>query len=240
MAQIKTTDDIRQLGTILTVFAHPDDESFTCAGLLRAAVDNGQRVVCLTATKGEIGLQDPENWSEDGLGDVRANELQEALQIIGCTDHRWMGYTDGSCHAVNVDEAVAKIKEVIAEVLPDTILTFSPDGWTGHLDHQAVSRWTDRAVRGSSIRVYQTALTPEHHEQYLQAVDQAINVFYKLDKPKLTAAADCAIVLRLPKELCEQKCNALKAHRSQTGKLFASFDHAFLCEAFGSEIFIKA
>lgn len=240
MQQITTTYDVRRLGTILTVFAHPDDESFTCAGLLRAAINNGQRVVCLTATKGEIGLQDPATWSVDDLGDVRASELHEALSIIGCTDYRWMGYMDGQCQDVDPQEAINKVKEAIAEILPDTILTFSRDGWTGHLDHRAVSAWVDQAVVGRPIAVYHTALTPEHYEQYLQAVDKAVNVFYKLDEPKLTPAAECAIVFMLPRALCEQKCSALKAHRSQTGRLFDSFDHDFLCKAFGTETFVKA
>jgi LmbE family N-acetylglucosaminyl deacetylase len=240
MHQITTTDDIKQLGTILCVWAHPDDEAFCCAGIMAAAIQNGQQVACLTATKGEVGLQGPSHWSKENLGKVRAGELQEALHIIGCNDHRWMDYVDGECHAVDQNEAVAKVQKVINDVQPDTILTFSTDGWTGHTDHQAVSQWVKMAAGGSDIAVYHTALTPKHYEQYLQAVDTAINVFYKLHAPLLTAADSCDIVFTLPGEICEKKCAALKAHRSQTGRLFESFDHEFLCGAFGTEIFVKA
>lgn len=37
--------------------------------------------------------------------------------------------------------AVRRIADVIASVHPHTVLTFGPEGMTGHADHQAVSRW---------------------------------------------------------------------------------------------------
>jgi hypothetical protein len=58
MACLRTADDIKQLGTILFVAAHPDDESFLAGGILAAAVANGQTVVVYTATRGEAGVQD--------------------------------------------------------------------------------------------------------------------------------------------------------------------------------------
>ena len=42
------------LGTVLSVWAHPDDESYCCAGLMADAVAHGQRVTCVTATRGEL------------------------------------------------------------------------------------------------------------------------------------------------------------------------------------------
>ena len=50
------------LGTILSVWAHPDDETYLCAGLMARAVRSGARVVCVTATRGELGSSDPERW----------------------------------------------------------------------------------------------------------------------------------------------------------------------------------
>ena len=54
------------------------------------------------------------------------------------TDHRWLDYPDGGCAAVDAEEAVARIAAIIDEVRPDTVLTFGPDGGTGHPDHIAV------------------------------------------------------------------------------------------------------
>src|SRR5947207_1873194 len=107
MQQIKTSDDIKQLGTILSVWAHPDDESFSCAGIMAAAIQNGQSVACITATKGEDGVQDESRWPAEQLGEIRAHEMDEALDILGCHNHNWLGYHDGRCQEISADEAVA-------------------------------------------------------------------------------------------------------------------------------------
>ncbi|HXV94036.1 MAG TPA: PIG-L family deacetylase, partial [Pseudonocardia sp.] len=52
--------DLADLGTILGVWAHPDDETFLTAGLMALAREAGNRVVCATATRGERGTDDPE------------------------------------------------------------------------------------------------------------------------------------------------------------------------------------
>src|SRR3990170_5660884 len=46
------------LGTILGVWAHPDDETYLCGGLMARAVRAGDRVVCITATRGGLGSPD--------------------------------------------------------------------------------------------------------------------------------------------------------------------------------------
>ena len=40
-----------------------------------------------------------------------------------------------------------RLATLIDEIRPDTVLTFGPDGLTGHRDHRAVSRWTTAAFR---------------------------------------------------------------------------------------------
>ena len=43
------------------------------------------------------------------------------------------------------EDAVAIIARLIADVQPDVLLTFGPDGGTGHVDHVAVCRWSTMA-----------------------------------------------------------------------------------------------
>lgn len=50
------------LGTILSVWAHPDDETFVAGGIMAAAVANGQRVVTVSFTAGERGTDDADTW----------------------------------------------------------------------------------------------------------------------------------------------------------------------------------
>ena len=65
--------------------------------------------------------------------------------MLGVTEHHWLDYPDGGCADVDQDEAVRRVTEVMADVQPDTVLTFGPDGMTGHDDHKAACRWATEA-----------------------------------------------------------------------------------------------
>lgn len=131
--------DVTGLGTVLGIWAHPDDEAFLAGGLMAAARDAGQRVVCVTATLGEHGTDDPHAWPPDRLARVRRHELAASLAVLGVDEHHLLGITDGTCAAQPHDALVRHLGRVIDTVVPDTIVTFGPDGLTGHEDHQTVS-----------------------------------------------------------------------------------------------------
>ena len=68
------------------------------------------RVVCITATRGELGSPDEERWPSGApLAAVRTAELRSALAILGVTEHHWLDYPDGGCADVDQDEAVRRI-----------------------------------------------------------------------------------------------------------------------------------
>ena len=69
-----TTKNRTNLGTILSVWAHPDDETYLSAGIMASARDQGLRVVCTSATAGEHGTSDPQAWPPSRLGQVRSWE----------------------------------------------------------------------------------------------------------------------------------------------------------------------
>ena len=92
-----TSDDVAELGTILGIWAHPDDEAYLSGGLMALARDNGQRVVCVTATRGERGTPDPVAWPPDRLAAERTQELAQCLSVLGVHEHHWLDYRDGEC-----------------------------------------------------------------------------------------------------------------------------------------------
>ena len=143
------------LGTILSVWAHPDDETYLCGGLMAAARNAGRRVVCVTATRGELGSTDPDRWPNGPeLARLRTIELESALAALGVDEHIWLDYPDGGCDQVEVAEAVGRIRAIAEDVRPDTVLTFGPDGMTWHSDHIAVGKWTEGAVEGLGASVH--------------------------------------------------------------------------------------
>jgi LmbE family N-acetylglucosaminyl deacetylase len=239
-SQIRTTEDIKSLGTILSVWAHPDDESFSCAGLMAAAVANGQEVVCVTATKGELGIQDESRWPAAKLAEIRAEEMRHALKVLGITDHHWLGYHDGQCNKVNKPEAVNKIKDLIRHYKPQTILTFGPDGMTGHPDHQTVSHWVDAAVQGTDITVYHSIEEEGHYHDYMIEADKKFDIYFNIDKPPTLPAAKCDIALKLDDEQIAIKCQSLRCMTSQTESMFKNTPPETMNAMMRQECFVLA
>lgn len=207
------------LGTILSVWAHPDDESYSCAGLMAAAVRAGRRVVCVTATRGELGSTDPDRWPPGpSLAAVRSAELAQCLAEIGVTEHIWLDYPDGGCADVDAAEATARIRAIVEDVAPDTVLTFGPDGATYHPDHIAVSGWTTAAVAGSSARLHYATTTYEWNERVSQFIDPAL-VMMEDREPLLHSSEECSIYVILTGDLLELKWHAMLRQESQVGAL---------------------
>ncbi len=237
---ITTAQDIATLGTILGVWAHPDDESFVAAGILATAARNGQTVVCATATEGEAGIQDITKWPAETLGATRVAELRAALAVLGVEQHVWLGYPDGGCAEISQAKAVAGIRSLLRRFQPDTVITFGPDGLTGHPDHCAVSRWATLAA-GSvrpRPRLFYAVHTPEQHEHFKPA-DARLNIFFNIDQPPLRAAENCVIAYELPRDIMALKHQAFKVMPSQTQKLLRVLTPRAFYRAFGAEYFVE-
>jgi LmbE family N-acetylglucosaminyl deacetylase len=239
MQTITTAQDVRKLGTILSVWAHPDDETFCCAGVMAAAVANGQQVVCVTATKGDAGVQDESRWPAARLGDIRASELAAALKILGIKHHYWLPYRDGHCAEVEQAEAVQRLRSIIERYQPQTILTFGPDGLTGHPDHCAVSAWVARATAGTPTAVYHIVQEERTYEESLKAADEQFDMYFNIDKPPLVACVASDICFHPTPDLQAKKLAALKAMPSQTEALLAKASPKTIQAFLTHESFVK-
>lgn len=234
--------DVRSLGSILGVWAHPDDETFMMAGLMAVAAQSGQEVACITATKGEKGSQDEEKWPSSTLGEVRAQELQAAFSILGVKHHHWLGYPDGECRDVPQNEAVGKIITILEQYQPDTVITFPPDGLTGHHDHVAISSWTKLAVEqsGCSAQLYYALDSQETYDQYTKALDEQYNLYFNIDQPTLLPERDCDIVLQLDRDVADLKLRALAAMPSQTGVMISNVGNDLMYHIISTETYVLA
>jgi LmbE family N-acetylglucosaminyl deacetylase len=211
--------DIRELGTILSIWAHPDDEAYLCGGIMAMAAAAGSRVVCVTASRGELGVTDPTRWPPHQLAAIREAELAECLGILGVREHRWLGYPDGGCADVDIDTAADQIVGIIREIAPNTILTFSPDGQTGHPDHVSVHRWTVEAVRRTGIgTLHVVANTQEWLDDNLP---QWIELGAIVGEPPVAWTGPLSIDVVLVGQLLDRKYAALAAQASQTEALRA-------------------
>jgi LmbE family N-acetylglucosaminyl deacetylase len=207
-------------GTLLGVWAHPDDEAYLSAALMARAVEAGERVVVATATRGEHGTPDPVQWPPERLAPLREAELSRSLATLGVTEHRWLGHLDGRLPEVRRSAAVSQVAGLIDEVRPDTIVTFGPDGMTGHDDHRTVSQWVTAAWRmtGVGCRLWHATLTPSFHETW-GALNDEVGVWFEGTRPPVTRHGDLAAEVVCDEELSRRKYAALRAHASQTDGL---------------------
>jgi LmbE family N-acetylglucosaminyl deacetylase len=210
------TAAIEDLGTILSIWAHPDDETFLAGGLMALARDAGQRVVCVSATAGEHGTADPVTWPPERLGALRREESAAALAILGVDDHRWLGFEDGTLADVDPGVGATRVVELLDEVRPDTVLTFGADGMTFHPDHEAIHRWVREAWERRSRRCRVLCATVEAGVFDRQhAVLERWGVYMTDERPVPVPAAELAVHLQLDGPVLERKLAALDAMPSQ-------------------------
>jgi len=144
---------------ILTVHAHPDDESSKGASTIARYHAEGVRTVLVCCTGGEAGeilnpaMDRPE--VRDKLPEVRLQELARATEVIGFDEVALLGYRDSGmpgseCNAhpdcfaqAPLDEAVGKLVAIVRRERPQVIITYSDDqqGYP-HPDHLRVHEIT--------------------------------------------------------------------------------------------------
>lgn len=218
--------NIKDLGTILGIWAHPDDETYSMAGVFLLAKQAGQKTICVTATRGEQGTQNETKWPKSKLADIRSREMEDAMKLLGVDHHYWLDYNDGGCEEVDREEAVSRIAEIIKEHQPDTIFTFGPDGMTGHNDHKTVSAWTSVAARkaNSRAKIYHAITTRDSYKAFKQA-DKEMNMFFGLDKPCMCNREECDLLFELSPKTLDKKMQALRCMPSQTEAVLSTYKH---------------
>jgi LmbE family N-acetylglucosaminyl deacetylase len=213
-----TRNDPKDVGVLLGVWAHPDDEAYLSAALMARARDAGNRVVVATATRGEHGTPDPVNWPPERLAATRELELAASLAALDVRDHHWLGHRDGGLHEVPEQDGAEQISALIASVRPDTIVTFGPDGLTGHSDHRTVSRWVTEAWHGCGRpgRLWYATLTPEFHRRW-GAAARSVGFWMPGARPPSDRRESLVCAVDADQRLLDRKLVALRAHASQVG-----------------------
>jgi LmbE family N-acetylglucosaminyl deacetylase len=210
-----TTPDLSRLGTTVVVWAHPDDETYLSGGTAAALVDRGQRVVAVTATRGEAGGADTTPEGRAATAWLRTAELEGALRVLGVSEHLWLGYEDGCCADADPERAVRRLARLFDEVRPDTVLTFGPDGFTGHADHRAVSGWVDLALDRSSATPRLLHAVATKQDRVDPQLDSDFGVF-ALGQPRFLEPEELALRHVLDPTILRRKVAALLAQASQT------------------------
>jgi N-acetyl-1-D-myo-inositol-2-amino-2-deoxy-alpha-D-glucopyranoside deacetylase len=136
---------------LLTVFAHPDDESLACGGLLAWCAALGARVSILCLTRGEHGSRTPSYVETEldpspSLAALRTAELAAAARTLGAAEITVLDHEDGMLPWIDPATLESNILDATRRVRPDVVVTFDEDGLYWHPDHIAVHARTTAAI----------------------------------------------------------------------------------------------
>ncbi|RFU67959.1 bacillithiol biosynthesis deacetylase BshB2 [Bacillus sp. V59.32b] len=190
---------------VLVIFPHPDDEAFGVSGTIALNIESGTPVTYVCLTLGEMGrnLGNPPFATRESLPKIRRKELVDAANTLGIQDLRMLGLRDKTVEFEDDEELTEKMSAFIKELDPSLVITFYP-GYSVHPDHEATARAVVRAVK---------RIEPDARPK-LHCVAFANNSLAELGEPDIindvTAVED-------------KKIAAIKAHRSQTESMIASW-----------------
>ena len=157
---------------LLTVHAHPDDETITMGGLLAQCADRGVATSLICCTDGKVAtIFDPEYAANEAevrprLGQIRQAELREACAILGVSEVNFLDYGDSGMPGaesnhhpeafwrVDIDEAVRRVVAHIRRFRPHVVVTYDSNGGYGHPDHIQAHRVTLLAVEAAYHSLY--------------------------------------------------------------------------------------
>jgi len=263
--------------TLVCFHAHPDDEALLTAGTMAKAVAAGHRVVLVVATKGEIGeVAGTFLGAGEDLGARRWAELERSAEILGVARLEWLGYGDSGSDpladvapgehpapggrptvpftAAPVDEAAARLAEILTEERADVVTTYDANGGYGHPDHVQVHRVGAVAARQAQTPVLLEATIDR--EVMRTGVELAASLGFEIP-PEFTP--DIFEMWYTPAEAIthtvdvaahlEQKRAAMEAHASQataddprrgrTLERFLALPPDYFALAFGTEWFVE-
>ena len=138
--------------TVMFIGAHPDDDALA-HGTLAMLRDNGNKVVVVIITSGNVGTKDP-NVSMNQLARIRRDEELGALSELGISAEHYinLGYTDGMLELENKKEVIEKLVRLIRTYKPEVVIAFDPGKgkvrWH-KADHRAASLLAVDACRAA-------------------------------------------------------------------------------------------
>ena len=201
--------------SILFSFAHPDDESFSGAGLAGWCLERGIAVALVCATRGEAGKAgDPAvSGAPADLARAREAELREAARIIGINHLHLLDYRDRELSNAPPAEIRLQLVSLIRRYRPDVVLTFDANGFNAHPDHIAISRFTTDAVAAAADSRWAPEVGAAHEVRRL-IWTPPIPPWEAVNKENLPTEPGIDFLIDIT-PWRDRKAAALRAHRTQ-------------------------
>jgi LmbE family N-acetylglucosaminyl deacetylase len=211
---------------VACVFAHPDDDTYGVAGSLALVADREPDLTVILATSGEAGqIADATLATRDTLAQVREAEDRASWTALGLEPAiHFLRHPDGRLEELPRERLVAQVLAILQEARPDVVVTFGPDGVTGHADHVAIGGAATAAFlaareaqRGGFDRLLHVAIPSSRLNRLnellrgrgLDPIDSTRELQPRpVPDERIGMLVDCSAVY-------ERKLEALRRHRTQ-------------------------
>ena len=219
---------------IVAVFAHPDDER-VIAPLLSRLARQGRETHLVIATDGAKGVRDFARISAGpGLAAARVKEVNCAATRLGVRQLHLIGLPDAGLASF---EALGKLRSALVAIIdsirPAAIITFGPEGGTGHPDHRLVGDVVTQIVQADARHSTVDLLYASLPSERLRTAPRA--------RPTVNGMAEALLTVRVPFE--QQDLIAAReefaCHRTQYAPAEMDSVNAYLAHAWNGMVWLR-
>jgi LmbE family N-acetylglucosaminyl deacetylase len=220
---------------ILAVFAHPDDER-VIGPLLSRLAREGRETHLVIATDGAQGVTDFARIPAGAeLAAAREKEARCAADRLGVRRLHLLGLPDGGLASFAVlNRLRTALAAVVDSVAPAAIITFGPEGGTGHPDHRLVGNVTSQVVQAdarlaTTVDLLYASLPAER----LRTAPRA--------SPTVNGMAEAVLTVRVPFEERDLVAGReeFACHRSQYTPAQMDAVNAYLAHAWNGTVWLR-
>jgi len=219
---------------VIAVFAHPDDER-VIGPLLSRLAREGRETHLVIATDGSKGVRDFAKIPAGAeLAAARVNEANCAAKRLGVRQLHLLGLPDGGL--ASFDE-LGKLRSGLAAIIdslkPAVIITFGPEGGTGHPDHRLVGDVATQIVQSDARYAKVDLLYASLPAERLRTAPRA--------EPTVNGMAEALLTVRVPFEARDLTAGReeFACHRSQYTSAEMALVNAYLAHAWNGNVWLR-
>ena len=218
----------------MAVFAHPDDERII-GPLLSRLSREGRETHLVIATDGSKGVRDFAHIPPGAeLAAARAKEAACAAERLGVRRLRMLGLPDGGLASFDeLGKLRSALVSIIDSVRPAAIITFGPEGGTGHPDHRLVGDVVTQIVQSDARYANLDLLYASLPTERLRTAPPA--------SPGVNGMAESLLTVRVPFE--ERDLTAgreeFACHRSQYTQAEMDAINRYLAHAWNGVVWMR-
>jgi LmbE family N-acetylglucosaminyl deacetylase len=219
---------------ILAVFAHPDDER-VIGPLLSRLAREGRETHLVIATDGSQGVRDFAHIpAGPALAAARAKEASCAATRLGVRHLHMLGLPDGGLASFDVLGRLRRsLVAIVDSVRPAAIITFGPEGGTGHPDHRLVGDVMTQVVQGDARFANVDLLYASLPTERLRTAPPA--------SPTVNGMAEALLTVRVPFEPQDLAAGReeFACHRTQYAPAEMDSVNRYLAHAWNGTVWLR-